>query len=239
MPTQFRGKSYVIGEGFRAKGMPTSLRGTTSAKPPCGNNENEITETLKRLISLKTFQCPQCLSDSRDGLFSRETPMPLWGTTNDENTLVGAVGANDCHSRESGNPTAALDARACPRGSPLSWGQARGCAGMTGLVPIMTNSPTTSCRGSPLQMVLFSEETPMPLWGTTSAKPPLWGERKYRLLGRVSDPPPTETVFSRERQPHLDAAEGLQIAHVLHAGPMGVVDGQVLRTGVLGRMVGV
>ncbi len=36
--------------------------------------------------------------------------MPLRGTTRDENTLVGAVGANDCHSRASGNPTAALDA---------------------------------------------------------------------------------------------------------------------------------
>ncbi len=40
-------------------------RGTT-------NDENGTTEALKRLISLKTFQCPQCLSGSRDGLFSEE-----------------------------------------------------------------------------------------------------------------------------------------------------------------------
>ncbi len=46
--------------------------------------------------------------------------MPLRDTTSakpprgdDENTLVGAVGANDCHSRAS------------PRLSPRKWGQAR------------------------------------------------------------------------------------------------------------------
>ncbi len=62
------------------------LRGTT-------RDENGTTETLKRLISLKTFQCPQCLSDSRDGLFSEEKSTPLRGTTSaqppcgeDENT---------------------------------------------------------------------------------------------------------------------------------------------------------
>ncbi len=38
------------------------LRGTT-------RDENETTETLKRLMSLKTFQCPQCLSDPETAYF--------------------------------------------------------------------------------------------------------------------------------------------------------------------------
>ncbi len=41
------------------------LRGTTK-------DENGTTETLKRLISLKTFQCPQCLSDS--SVWARPAP---------------------------------------------------------------------------------------------------------------------------------------------------------------------